>query len=100
MRILFAGCAALAAGGCLTTSGGLRTIESDPPGALVTVEGYGECETPCTIRLDERRGITVAKAGYAAQRFSIAPDGPPVKVTLELAAASGDVDAEALPEID
>lgn len=100
MRVVYAGLAALAASGCLTTSGGVRRIESDPTGALVTVEGYGECETPCTVRLDERRRITVAKAGYAAQRFFIAPDGPPVKVTLDLAAASDDVDAEALPEID
>lgn len=101
MRIVFAGLAALATGGCfLTTKSGVREIVSNPPGALVTVEGFGECETPCTVRLDERRRVTVAKAGYAAQRFFIAPKGPPVEVTLDLAAPTGDVDAEALPEIE
>lgn len=99
MRILTAGFLALTVCGCMTTQGA-RRIVSEPPGALVTVEGFGECETPCTVQLDARRNVIVAKAGYKAQRFVIAPDGPPVNVILELAAPTDDVDAETLPEID
>ncbi|GJL94584.1 MAG: hypothetical protein DHS20C05_09890 [Hyphococcus sp.] len=91
ITVLLAGCA---------SSGGMRTINSTPPGALVTVEGYGECETPCTIKLDGSRHITVAKAGYKAQRFYISPDGQPVEVILELAAPAGEVDETSLPAID
>ena len=99
MRMLLMGFAVLAAGGCMTTKGA-RMIKSDPPGALVTVEGFGECETPCRITLDTRREVTVAKAGYKAQRFGITPGGRSVMVVLELAAPTDDVDAIALPELD
>ena len=100
MRILLALTAGLFVSGCLATSGDVRKITSDPPGALVTVQGYGECETPCKVRLDDHRNVTVAKAGYKAKRFVMGPSGPPLKVRLELAAASDDVDAETLPDLD
>ena len=100
MRILFPVIFTLFMSGCLATSGNMRTIESTPSGALVTIENYGTCETPCTVKLDGRRNVTIAKAGYKAQRFAIDAKGKPVRVKLELAAPTGDVDAQTLPEID
>ncbi len=90
----------LALPGCLTTSGNVRTITSEPAGALVRIANYGECETPCTVKLDEMRQLTVAKAGYKAQRFHVAPGNKDVHVILELAAPTKDVDASQLPELD
>ena len=93
--------AMLALPGCLTLSGGdVRAITSDPAGALVQIDGYGECETPCTVRLDALRQMTVAKAGYKAQRFHVAPGNKDVHVILELAAPTKDVDATELPALD
>lgn len=92
---------AFAAAGCLTTSNdGLRTINSTPPGALVQVEGFGTCETPCTIRVDDLRQVTVAKPGFRAQRFGIRPGRGDIDVILELAAPTRGVDAETLPELN
>lgn len=99
LRIAAVLCAPLLASGCLATGGAARTITSTPSGATVTIDGYGECETPCTVKLDTYRRITVAKAGYKAQRFGIEPGRQPVVVILELAAPAGDVDAETLPDL-
>ncbi len=94
------GVLALAGSGCLATGGETRTIKSTPTGAQVQVEGYGDCDTPCTVKLDGMREITVAKAGFKAQRFRIAPGGGDVNVVLELAAPTSDVATEALPELN
>lgn len=98
-QIVIAIIALLGLQGCLSTTGELRNITSVPSGALVKIDGYGECETPCSIKLDQRREITVAKAGYKAQRFGILPGKKDVHVILELAAPTSDVDAEELPEL-
>ncbi|MBB5519205.1 PEGA domain-containing protein [Amphiplicatus metriothermophilus] len=90
--------AALSAGACATTPGVVEIV-SEPPGALVVVEGYGECETPCTIGLDGLREVTVAKAGFVPQRFAIAPGAGRVQVALELAAPIEEVDEEVLPDL-
>lgn len=101
VRVVLATIAALLLPGCLlTTSGNVRTITSDPPGALVRIAEFGECETPCTVKLDVVRELTIAKAGYKAQRFRVAPGGKDVHVILELAAPTSDVDAAELPELD
>jgi hypothetical protein len=103
MRILSLFTAAgfcLAATGCFATGGETRTIKSTPSGALVQIAGYGDCETPCTIKLDGRRDVTVAKAGYKAQRFGVSPGGGDVNVILELAAPTEEVATETLPELD
>ncbi|MEM8771161.1 MAG: PEGA domain-containing protein [Pseudomonadota bacterium] len=84
----------------MTTTGDLRTITSTPAGALVKIEGFGECETPCTIKLDGARNVTVAKAGYKAQRFAVKPGRENVNVILELAAPTDEVSSETLPELD
>lgn len=100
IRVIMAGSAALALSGCFATAGEVRTITSEPGGALVRVDGFGECETPCTIKLDGRREVTVAKAGYKAQRFGVSPGSKDVHVILQLAAPTHDVDAETLPSLD
>ncbi len=86
--------------GCLTTSGSVRTITSEPTGATVRIAEFGECETPCTVKLDELREMTVAKAGYTAQRFYVAPGNKEVHVILQLAAPTKDVDTTELPALD
>ena len=85
--------------GCLTLGSG-REIRSIPSGALVTLPGFGECETPCTIKLDRTRRITIAKAGYKPRRVDIEPGGGPVTIPLELAAPTEEVDTEILPDLD
>lgn len=100
MRILFIALAALPLAGCLTTSGNISRISSNPPGATVSVNGLGECETPCTVELSQLRRVTVAKTGYKPFRFDLQPDGRDIAIELELAAPTEDVDAVALPDID
>lgn len=103
MRLAIVGAAAAATTGCLTTPGGgasVREIITDPPGAMVTLESGGSCETPCTIKLDRPQKARIAKAGYVTVTAVIAPGGGKVKIPLELAAASTGVDATALPELD
>ena len=85
--------------GCMTLGGG-REIRSIPSGALVTLPGFGECETPCTIKLDRTRRITIAKAGYRPRRVDIEPEGAPVTIPLDLAAPTEEVDTQALPDLD
>ncbi|WP_395073366.1 PEGA domain-containing protein [Hyphococcus sp.] len=87
--------------GCATIGGGKTLkINTAPPGALVTLEGGAECETPCMIKLDKPHRATIAKAGFVSLDVLLSPSRRSVTVPLELAAASTDVDAEALPEID
>ncbi|MGE0408914.1 MAG: PEGA domain-containing protein [Amphiplicatus sp.] len=93
-----------AAGGCatltaLSDSAPITAVVSTPPGALVTVEGYGTCETPCTISLDAPRIISIAKAGFKPQRFQIRPGAKRVAVELELAAPTTKVESGALPDL-
>ena len=100
LKFLVIGVSSLALGGCLATGGKVRTIDSNPPGATVTIDGYGECTTPCKVKLDQRRNVTIGKPGFKAQRFAISPDGPTVKVNLELVAKTSDVNSSTLPDID
>ena len=77
----------------------LTKVSSDPTGALVTVEGFGECETPCTIEIDKPRNITIAKAGYDPQRLVLSPGQRTLTVALQLSATTTGVDAAELPEL-
>ena len=81
-------------------SSDVLTVYSDPSGALVRISGFGECETPCDIKIATTTDITVAKAGYLPKRLRINPGDGDVKVKLELAAPTEDVDVETLPSID
>jgi PEGA domain-containing protein len=99
MRLILILATAVFLNGCFVTSGGMRSFTSMPSGATVTIDGYGACETPCTVKLDGYRKVTVAKAGYKAQRFGVKPGGSTVKVILKLAAPVGVVDAEVLPDL-
>lgn len=75
------------------------TIESEPVGATVTIDGYGDCETPCTIQHDVVRTVVVAKAGYIPQKFEVSPGAGTVRVKLELAAPTEGVDQQTLPDL-
>lgn len=99
MRILIL-CASLVGGGCATFGGsGVTQIVSEPPGALVRVEGASECQTPCTVKFESPREVTIAKVGYKAQRLRIGPDQSKVKVTLELAVETEEIETNTLPEV-
>lgn len=103
VRVLTVTVAASFVAGCQTLGGGQATtitlIESTPPGALVRVEGFGECETPCRVEIDKPRMVTVAKAGFNAQRFQIVPKRKRVDVILDLAAPTKNVDSTELPDL-
>ena len=99
MRLILSIALTMILSGCLTL-GGNREIRSTPSGALVTLPGFGECETPCTIKLDRTRRITIAKAGYKQRLVDIEPGGGPVTIPLELAAPTADVDSQTLPDLD
>ena len=85
---------------CSTLSGS-ETVEIStvPSGALVTIDGVGECETPCSIRLDAQRQATIAKAGYLSRRVVLSPRTKDFTLDLELAAATDDVDAVQLDDL-
>ncbi len=53
----------------LTVADGLLTVESNPPGATVTVDGVYSGETPLTVDLQPRVGhqVEVSRAGYETQ---------------------------------
>ena len=88
------------AAACATSGGsGLTTITSTPEGATVRIDGFSDCETPCAIRLEFPADVTVAKAGYTAERFRINPGEKSVSVDLELAAPTEGVEETELPEL-
>ncbi len=85
---------------CATTTGPqIVEVQTDPAGAFVRVEGFGDCESPCRIEIDAPRNLTIAKAGYDAQRIVIKPGDKTVRLTLKLAAPTTNVDQQALPEL-
>ncbi len=100
-RILCSIAALACASGCQTFGGGqtLTLVTTEPEGALVQVEGFGECEAPCTIELDAPRNITVAKAGFTPQRMQLLPGKKTLNIVLELSAPTTVVDEEKLPEL-
>lgn len=99
MRFLLSIALTMMISGCMTL-GDAREIRSLPTGALVTLPGFGECETPCTIKLDRTRRITIAKAGYLPRRVDIEPGGGPITIPLDLAATTEEVDSQSLPDLD
>lgn len=70
-----------------------------PDAASVTIEGFGTCQSPCRMTHDVPRTVTIAKAGFIKQSFVVKPGAGKVRVQLELAAPSEDVEATALPEL-
>jgi hypothetical protein len=98
MTIGIAGASLVA--GCETLGGAkLTEIVTDPPGALVRVEGFGECTSPCTVEFDAPRTITIAKEGYKAQRLQLKPGKSRAEFKLELAAPVTDVEAGEVPDL-
>ena len=99
-RLIILAVVAFALAGCATAPKSTITeITSDPPGAEVQIEGFGTCVTPCRIEIDRPRNITVAKAGFLAERFQIAPGEKLVELKLKLAAPTKDVDKSTLPDL-
>lgn len=96
LSIALAGCKTLGAEGLKTT---MVTLSSTPAGALATVEGFGECETPCTIEIDKPRNVTVAKAGYDPQKITLQPGRKKVDLVLKLSAPTTGVDATEMPDV-
>jgi len=105
MRLIFLAFIIALAPACATTSGIIgggdtRLIESTPSGAIARIDGYGECETPCTVKLDRPRYVTIAKAGYTPQTLRLEPRGRTLSVILELAAPTEEVDTLVLPDLE
>ena len=100
-RAFLLGTACAALGACESISGGPRTTEivTDPPGALVRVEGYGECLSPCVIEFDAPRTIIVAKEGFRAQRLAIKPGKARILLKLDLVAPTTDVEETEMPKL-
>jgi hypothetical protein len=91
---------ALALSACATSKGPkIVLVDTEPQGALVRVEGFGECQSPCRIEVDAMRSLTIAKAGYDAKRIVIDPKSKKVLVKLTLSAPTTDVEQNALPEL-
>ena len=98
--ILLAALFSAALGACRTAPKSTITeIVSDPAGAEVQIVGFGTCITPCRIEIDRPRNITVARAGFLAERFQIAPGQKSVTLALKLAAPTKDVDKTELPDL-
>lgn len=100
--IIIAALSCLALAGCVSIGDSARTLDviTDPPGAQLTIDGVGTCETPCTVKLDRARQARIAKAGFISTTVTLTPDRRAVTIPLELAAASEDVDAVALPDLN
>ncbi|NWG71414.1 MAG: hypothetical protein HXY23_07385 [Parvularculaceae bacterium] len=92
---------ALLLSACESVGGGSRTTEiiTEPAGALVRVEGYGECLSPCTVAFDQPRTITIAKEGFRAQRLELKPGRSRLIVKLELVAPNTVVEESELPKL-
>jgi hypothetical protein len=90
LPLLLLSLAALA--GCTTFGPKSAEIVTVPPGALVRVEGYGECLSPCVIAFDVARTVTIAKAGFKPQRLELKPGKSRIVVPLELAAPTKPVE--------
>ncbi len=100
MRFVIMTALAVILSGCLTLGGGGREIRSAPTGALITIDGFGECETPCKIKLDRKRRIQIAKAGYVTRYVDVEPGGGSITIPLDLAAPTEEVDTETLPDLE
>lgn len=102
MRAACCAAMALSLPGCLTLMGGGGGIEVQtvPTGALVTVEGVGECESPCSIKLAQPRRVTIAKAGYNPVHLRVTPETDDFTIEMTLAAPTEEVDTTTLPDLD
>ncbi len=106
LAVLVLAPALFAASGCMSTFSGLGdgprqvTVNTEPTGALLAIDGAGECETPCRVKLDGPRKARLAKAGFVTRTITLTPDRRSLTVPMELAAATDDVDSVALPSLD
>jgi hypothetical protein len=91
---------ALLIAACETTpSNTLVRVETTPPGAVLSIDGFGECETPCTIEIDREREAQLAKAGFNPQKIILRPGVKTLAIAMELAAPTTTVDEASIPEL-
>ncbi len=90
--ILLAGCATVG------TPSRIVTVETTPTDALIRVEGFGECASPCAIEIDAPRRLSIAKAGFKPVTVDLSPTNRArtISVPLELAAPTEAVEAGSL----
>ncbi len=93
MGLLLSGCESLGGGPKMTE------IVTEPSGALVRVEGYGECTTPCTVAFDVPRTISIFKEGFKERRHQLEPGKSRVVFKLELVAPTTEVEKTELPKL-
>ena len=80
----------LSTGGCATLFSGSSdevTFESDPPGAMVRVDGIDKGETPVTVSVDrdavwfsDRKEIEMIKDGYEDRSFEMQTEWVPISI--------------------
>lgn len=92
MRSLATTAALALLGGCATFGAKTTEIVTEPPGADIKVEGYGECTSPCVVEFDVPRWVSIAKAGFKPQRLELKPGKSRVVIPLELVAPTTDVE--------
>ncbi len=93
--LLLAGCATAG------TPSRIVTIDTTPTDALIRVEGFGECASPCAIEIDAPRRVSIAKAGFKPVIIDLSPKSraKTISVPLELAAPTEAVEAGSLSDL-
>ncbi|MCI5044959.1 MAG: hypothetical protein MRY72_09700 [Aquisalinus sp.] len=86
--------------GCETTSVDYLTISSAPTEALLKFGDGSTCTTPCPLYVTENLTMTIAKAGYIAQEWTLIEGQTGyLQINLELAAPTEEVEETALPDL-
>ncbi|MEM6650428.1 MAG: hypothetical protein AAF603_09285 [Pseudomonadota bacterium] len=97
--------------GCMTTDGFSRLnmtpedtvyvlVKSDPDGATISFLDGTECQTPCRVGIDGPLQMTVARAGYAAERYQLTKRSKsPLTVQLDPVARTVPVEEVSLPDL-
>ncbi|WP_306249550.1 hypothetical protein [Parvularcula sp. IMCC14364] len=86
--------------GCETTTVDYLTVASYPEEVLLKFGDGTTCTTPCPLYVQENLTMTVAKAGYIAQEWTLLEGQTGfLQIELELAAPTSEVEETALPDI-
>ena len=95
--------AAIVLTGCQTTGpngGTLISVTTKPADAQLTVEGYGACQTPCTVELQKPRRATLAKAGFQKEEILLHTDRRRVHIPMRLSAPTEEIETDTLPDLN
>ncbi|MCI5046207.1 MAG: hypothetical protein MRY59_01800 [Aquisalinus sp.] len=86
--------------GCETATVDYLTISSAPAEALLKFGDGTTCTTPCPLYVTENLTMTIAKAGYIAQEWTLIEGQTGyLQINLELAAPTEEVEETALPDL-